>query len=97
MRSRHVSASARLTPKNGTEMRRERLVAERLGGRRLHGQEALPEQQHGVGVVRADEHVRARDDRRLHAHHHELLQLHVLDHVGVQVGVDESHAWSLPQ
>ena len=73
---------------------REGLVAERLRGRRLHGEEALPEQQHGVGVVRADEHVRARDDRRLHAHHHELLQLDVLDHVGVQVGVDESHAWS---
>ena len=72
----------------------EGLVAEGLRRGRLHREEPLPQKQHRVGVVRADEHVRARDDRSLHAHHHELLQLHVLDHVGVQVGVDESHAGS---
>ena len=44
--------------------------------------------------MRAHEHVGAWDDGCLHAHHDELLQLNVLDHVGVQVGVDESHTWS---
>ena len=69
----------------------EELEAERLGRGGLHAEEALPEELHGVGVRLAEEHVRAGDHGGLHAHHDQLLQLLVLDHVGMQMGVDETH------
>ena len=74
----------------------EELEAERLRGGGLHAEEALPQELHRVGVAAAEEHVWAGDDSRLHAHHDQLLQLLVLDHVGVQVGVDETHGQITP-
>ena len=71
--------------------RGEGLVAQGLRRGHLHGKEALPQKQHRVGRVRAYEHVRAGDDAGLHTHHGQLLQLHVLDHVGVKMRVDEPH------
>ena len=72
----------------------EELEAQGLGRGRLHAQEALPHEEHAVCVFASQIHVGAGDDGRLHAHHDQFLQLFVLDHVGVQVGVYEAHARS---